>query len=73
MSEVRKQLEGLELVFSSEEWDNIKREILVCLNNADKGLKSKDCSDRSWYAGKCAAFDEILGLERIYAKIKIKK
>ena len=49
--------------FQSVEWDNIKRELLICRANAMKPLLHRSCGDRSYYAGKASAYDDILLLE----------
>ena len=53
----------LQTLFASEEWRDLKDEIQLCLNNADMSLKSQDCVDRSYFAGKCKGIEEILNLK----------
>ncbi len=45
------------------EWEDLKQEIFVCLNNANNTLRSVSCENRDFYAGKCVGIEEILKLE----------
>ena len=67
MSQVQISLRQEELKewFNSNpaEWESLKQEIFVCLNNANNALKSVGCQSREFYAGKCSGIEEILKLE----------
>ncbi len=47
-------------------WLDIKQDIERCYDNSDIVLKGRKCSDRDWFAGKCAGISEVLGLEGQY-------
>lgn len=53
----------LQALFSDELWEDLKAEIDFCLKNADRNLKSQECSNREFMAGKCAGIEEILNLK----------
>ena len=53
----------LQAFFESESWADLKEEIELCYTNADNALKSQDCSQREYFAGKCSAMKEILSLK----------
>jgi len=61
--DIQERWTRLQAFFESEPWEDLKAEISRCLDNADMNLKSQDCSDRSYFAGKCSGIQEILGLK----------
>jgi hypothetical protein len=43
------------------------------MQNAMFVLKSGSCSNREWYAGKCAGLEEIIRIKERYIDYKIKE
>lgn len=66
----RDRIKRLQAFFQSnpQEWDDLKEEIQQCLLNAMTSLKSKDCDDRSFYAGKCMMAEEVMNIEGQYKR-----
>lgn len=54
---------------NSPEWDDLKEEIKICLENANAKLKSQGCIERDFFAGKCAGVEEILSLETKFKNV----
>lgn len=53
-------------LFHSEEWQALKEEITVCLRNAERQLKREGMAFREFKAGECTAYENILALEEKY-------
>lgn len=58
-------------LFHSEEWQALKQEINVCLDNASRELKRRGGIQREFSAGECTAYEQVLGLENKYKDIKV--
>lgn len=44
----------------------------ICLDNSNNSMLSYACTERTWYAGKCAGIKEIISFGDMYGKEKEK-
>lgn len=47
-----------------EIWNDLRDSMKEILENNETVMKSKNCDNRDWYAGKCSGIQDIIDLEQ---------